>query len=385
MAEVGVLAEQYVKLVLALGKHDESYVDAYYGPKEWAEQPAPPLPAVLAAAQQLLADVAATPSEDADSSYRLKFLLKQLQAMVARARILSGETMSFDEEAREIFDTTVPRFPSSEQEPPELQALDALLPEAPGGSKADESKAEGLVRRWEHFRSQFRVPEDKLDAVFSAALDESRKRSAKHIQLPDHESFTVEYVKNKPWTGYNRYKGNARSVIQLNTDIPITIDRAIDVACHEAYPGHHVFNTLMEEDLFIKAGWVEFTVYPLYSPQSLIAEGTAEFGIEVAFPTDEERLQFEKDVLFPIAGLDASQAKLYFEARSIVEKLHMQEIEVARDYLDKRLSRQGAVEAMRNDSPLLMRIGHTSSTMRGVWNWSGVMLHVAVGPPTDPM
>ena len=31
-------------------------------------------------------------------------------------------------------------------------------------------------------------------------------------------------------------------------------------------------------------GWVEFTVYPLFSPQSLIAEGTANYGIEVAFP-----------------------------------------------------------------------------------------------------
>ena len=29
------IAEQYVKLVLALGQHDADYVDAYYGPPEW--------------------------------------------------------------------------------------------------------------------------------------------------------------------------------------------------------------------------------------------------------------------------------------------------------------------------------------------------------------
>ena len=29
------IAEQYVKLVLALGQHDADYVDAYYGPPDW--------------------------------------------------------------------------------------------------------------------------------------------------------------------------------------------------------------------------------------------------------------------------------------------------------------------------------------------------------------
>ncbi len=32
---MNVVAESYVKLVLALGQHDAAYVDAYYGPPEW--------------------------------------------------------------------------------------------------------------------------------------------------------------------------------------------------------------------------------------------------------------------------------------------------------------------------------------------------------------
>ena len=99
-----------------------------------------------------------------------------------------------------------------------------------------------------------------------------------------HESFTVEYVTNKPWSGYNWYQGKYRSVIQVNTDLPIYIDRAIDLACHEGYPGHHVYNALLEQHLVRERGWVEFSVYALFSPQSLIAEGTANYGIEVAFP-----------------------------------------------------------------------------------------------------
>jgi hypothetical protein len=50
---------------------------------------------------------------------------------------------------------------------------------------------------------------------------------------------------------------------------------------------------LLEKNLLRDRGWIEFSVYPLFSPQSLIAEGTANYGIEVAFPP-AERLQFER-------------------------------------------------------------------------------------------
>ena len=35
---MNAIAEQYVKLVLALGQHDPAYVDAYYGPAEWKSE-----------------------------------------------------------------------------------------------------------------------------------------------------------------------------------------------------------------------------------------------------------------------------------------------------------------------------------------------------------
>ena len=131
------------------------------------------------------------------------------------------------------------------------------------------------------------------------------KRTLPHAELPAGESFTVEFVTNKSWSGYNWYQGNYRSLIQVNTDLPIYIDRAVDLACHEGIPGHHVYNALLEKHLMRDRGWVEASVYALFSPQSLIAEGTANYGIEVAFPGDE-RLAFERDVLFPAAGLKAA-------------------------------------------------------------------------------
>ncbi len=96
------------------------------------------------------------------------------------------------------------------------------------------------------------------------------------MALPPGESFTLEYVTNKPWSGYNWYQGNFSSLIQINTDLPIYIDRAVDLACHEGYPGHHVYNALLEKHLVRDRGWVEFTVYPLFSPQSLDRRGNGE-------------------------------------------------------------------------------------------------------------
>ena len=86
----------------------------------------------------------------------------------------------------------------------------------------------------------------------------------------------------------------------------------MDLACHEGYPGHHVYNTLLEKHLVKDRGWMEFTVYPLFSPQSLIAEGTANYGIPVTFP-DDERIAFEEKVLFPAAGLDPARVREYYE------------------------------------------------------------------------
>jgi hypothetical protein len=172
-------------------------------------------------------------------------------------------------------------------------------------------------------------------------VDGCRSRTLEHLALPAGETFTIEYVKGKSWSAYNWYKGNFTSVIQVNTDLPITIDRAIDLACHEGYPGHHVYNALLEKTLVRDRGWVEFSVYPLFSPQSLIAEGTANFGIDVAFPGDA-RTAFERDTLYPLAGLDPKTAPRYAAVQALVDKLGYAGNEAARRYLNGEIDRATA-------------------------------------------
>ena len=123
----------------------------------------------------------------------------------------------------------------------------------------------------------------------------------------------------------------------------MTIDRAIDLACHEGYPGHHVYNALLEQQLVRGRGWPEYSVYPLFSPQSLIAEGTANFGIEVAFP-GAERLRFERERLYPLAGLDPATADRYDRVRRLVDRLSYAGNEAARQYLEGKCDAADAAD-----------------------------------------
>ena len=327
------IAERYVKLVLALGQHDADYVDAYYGPAEWkkeAESKKIPLDDIAASAQSLLRDLGGTPSGgDEMERLRHQYIDKQLSALAARVRMLKGERLSFDEESKALYDAVAPTYPESHFK----AILDKLENRFPGTGS--------LVERYDAFRRQFVIPPDRLDTVFKAAIKGCRDRTLQHIALPATESFTIEYVKNKTWSGYNWYQGEYRSLIQVNTDLPIYIDRAIDLACHEGYPGHHVYNVLLEKHLVRDRGWPEFSVYPLFSPQSLIAEGTANFGIDVAFP-GPERVRFEKSVLFPAAGLDPAQAESFYETVALVDQLSYAGNEAARRYLNGEIDRAAA-------------------------------------------
>ena len=325
------IAEQYVRLVLAVGQHDPDYVDAYYGPSEWKPANAQlGLDELQQRAEALRTEIAGAPAPgDEMERLRRTYLEAQLGAVNARLRMLRGERMTFDEESRALYNAEAPRHDAAY-----FQAiLDDLDPRLPGDGP--------LLDRYNAWRGAFVIPKEKLDAVFQTAIQACRERTAKHLQMPEGESFTVEYVTGKPWSGYNWYQGGYRSLIQVNTDLPVYIDRAIDLACHEGYPGHHAYNALLEKNLVRDRGWQEFTVYPLFSPQSLIAEGTANYGIQMAFP-GEERMAFEEQVLFPAAGLDPARARDYYEIQGLVDRLAYAGNEAARRYLNGEIDAAAA-------------------------------------------
>ena len=338
-ATLDPIARRYVTLALGLGAHDPNYVDAYYGPdslRTVARAESLTVAEIRVAADSLIRVLGDTVPSYADSLVRLrhKYLRTQIGSMAARARMLGGQRLSFDEESRSLYDVTPPHFDDAHFDSL-LARLDSLLPgRAP------------LPERFQRFRDRMMIPAARVDTVFKVAIAACRARTRAHFQLPEGERFDLEYVKGTPWNAYNWYKGNFHSLIQVNLDFPIPVDRAVDLACHEGYPGHHVYNAALEKSLFRDRGWVEISVYPLFSPQSLIAEGSANFGIDMAF-SPAERVAFERDSLFPLAGLDRSLAERNAAVRTVVEELNYARNEVARRYLDGQLTEDQAVAAMR--------------------------------------
>ncbi|TSD67616.1 hypothetical protein FFF34_009570 [Inquilinus sp. KBS0705] len=334
------MAAEYVRLGLSIGQYDTDFVDAYYGPDSLKPKTTVagefPKDSLLASINELMNDVKPIARKsDVDSNrIRAGWIYGQLLAFGRRIRIYSGEEEPFDQESKELFGVAAPVY-DEDHFKTAIDNLDSLLP------------GKGNVNdRFQKLANKFVIPKDKLDTVFKTAIAEARKRTQSHYKLPAGESLDLEFVNNKPWNGYNWYKGNYKSVVQINTDIKIFIDRAIDVGSHESYPGHHVYNSLLEKNLYHDRRWVEISLYPLFSPQSLIAEGSANYGIELAFPGDD-KVRFAKSVLLPLAGLDTAGVDLYFKALAIKNQLNYARNEAARGLLDGSMSQSKALSYLK--------------------------------------
>jgi hypothetical protein len=335
---IDAVARDYVRLVLELGERDDGYVDAYYGPaalRTAAHANPRTLPQLAEGARVLSRRLAAIGTRAGTLPDRRKrFLAAQLLAASTRLRMLRGERLSFRDEAIGLYGVDPQLRPLSDFDPI-LARIDRLVP----GERP-------LAERVDAFMERFVVPRDRLDAVMRAAIGECRRRTVGHIPVPYAEAFTLEFVTGRSWSGYNWYQGDYHSLIQVNTDQPVRLGRAIDLGCHEGYPGHHVYNVLLERDLTRARGWVEYQVYPLYSPQSFIAEGSANYGIELAFPGNE-RLAFERRVLYPLAGLPGDGADTYIRLQDAIRDLSGARIAIARDFLDGRIDRPEAIRLIQ--------------------------------------
>ena len=327
--------EDYLFIELSMGLHDKNHVDAYFGPESIqtaAKREKIPLEAIVSnihAVREQLDSLLDYFEKDPIIRKRIIGLFLRIRALKTRIKLFQGYSIPFDEESKLLFGVQAPTYDSTYFENI-LNQIDALVP------------GEGnLSERVNDFRHQFIVPPELLPEVFKAAINECRRRTLEHIDLPRNESFVIEYVKDKPWSGYNWYQGNAKSLIQINTDLPISIDRAIDLGCHEGYPGHHTYNVLKEKNLVKKLHWTEFSLYPLFGHQSLIAEGSANFGIDLAF-SKNDRISFEQQTLFPLAELDSAQASQYYNLLELMSELNYAGNEAARSYLNGEKTREEA-------------------------------------------
>jgi hypothetical protein len=242
--------------------------------------------------------------------------------------------MTLSQEARLLYDLDPPVHTVAEFEAARGR-LEELLPGA--GNLAD---------RVQTFRARFVVPSDHLEEVLRICLDVTREKTREYVTLPEKETFRTELVHDKPWSAYNWYKGDFASLIEVNTDLPIELAPHLSTIAHEGYPGHHTYNALLEDRLVRARGWQEFTVYPLYSPQSLLAEGTANAGLSVIM-TDDEEWRIVQGDLAQRAGLNGEDFETYREVLEAIRPLRYVRGESARMLLDTGAPEPEVVEFLR--------------------------------------
>jgi hypothetical protein len=326
-------AERYVRIVLALGERDADSLDSYSGPAAWsadARRARAPLADVQRDARALANDLSARAVVAADEERRA-FLVRQLRAVVARIGVLRGDRPRLADEAAQLLGIDVGHGRPIDVRP----VYEALARELPGPGD--------LATRLAAFDRSYLVPRDRLSRVIDRAIGECRSITAAHLPMPTGERVDVRYVADMAWSAHARHDAGFRSRVDINASLPLTIDRALSLACHETYPGHHAMFTLIEQRL---GRHVEYLVQPTYSPQSALQESAASGASDLAFD-EADRMRFERDVLFPLAGLDPASAPRHVRVSRLVDQLRGEAAVVARQYLDGELDFARASNALR--------------------------------------
>jgi hypothetical protein len=339
---------KYLGVAVELGERDPDSLDFYVGADPELEKlRANPeaLDGIHNSARALSIEVRDIPASAAFDAVRKSGLLAQIDAIALRTEELRGNFRPFDEESRILFGVVAPADDDAASRAKVRAHVAHLL--------ADEKDP---AAAYERLDAQFVVRPDRVPAVMAAALQQCRALTLQHMALPPGEHVDVKYVYLKPWSAFSHYMGNAHSVIEVNMDYPLTVDRIMNLACHEGYPGHHVFNTMRDFSLVRGRRLDEFRVQTTFSPQSYVSEAAASYAPSLVL-SDAERLHIERDLLLPIAGLKGLDCQRYLEVERLIDSLHTAEPSIARDFLDGKLEFVRAADALERET--LMQHGET--------------------------
>jgi len=316
-------ARRFVMLATALGHLRPAEIDAYWGPADLdlREKGGTVSPATLRhGLVQLRGDVA----RDAPSARRDRLAARLDQLIALLDVIEKPRSLSFDRQAHQVYGLVAPAADMSGQART-LAKLDRLLP-----GHGD------LTSRLVVWRARFVIPGARRKAVFLRALEECRARTFVHWPLPPDEKLDVVWTTEVP-AAWHRYQGHHHSLLQINPAAVADPGSALDVACHEGYPGHHVQFLAMDAVAGPRGLAVEDTVVILRSPDQVLREGAANYGVNLAFP-DSARLAFTRDVLFPLAGFDRREAVRFVQVHQAVTELSRSVLPILRNYYDGRIA-----------------------------------------------
>lgn len=260
---------EYLLLGLRFDRIEQGYVDAYTGDRalqRLVDNEPMPDPSDLARQAEKL--VAALPA--GLGAARAEYLRVHLRALACAGRKFAGEQVGFVEEVRDYFDVDIAKGDTDRYRQAHAR-LDAAL----GGTGP-------LAERMAAHRRAEEIPPERLEAAVHAFSSALRDRVRVHFPLPETEVITYEVVTDKPWSGFNYYRGDYRSTVAVNADLKQLMSNLPRLVAHESYPGHHTEHCRKEAGLVEKLGQAEQTIFLVNTPQCLMAEGLADLALHAA-------------------------------------------------------------------------------------------------------
>lgn len=293
LLEYILLAFRIHKVVQATYGADCLFVESYYGPQAWrtqAESEPQAVPADLVRQAITLFD--ALPAQCFPSNREI-YLAKHLKAVLMMCRKLCGETFSLEEEANHLLDVQ-PLWTPEEQFERAHALYDAVLPGT--GDIAERQRA---------YTDAIAYPQDQahlLPQFIGLAFAEARKRSRRLIELPEGETFDIQYLSDWEHEAAAYYRGNYQTQIVMNlAATSASLARLFDhKVCHEGYPGHHTEYVLKEQHVYQQQGYVEQSLMLTLCPQCVIQEGIATIAHEIIFAEGEAEQWLVEHVYRPL-------------------------------------------------------------------------------------
>ena len=331
----------YAQAALRLAQHNPSLVEAWRGPDRLEPGPRGPVKQIAADIAALLEEAARYGSDlaNAEEQARLRYLTLQLNALRFAADRQLGRATTVDEQVKEEFGLEFPPFDAAAMQKP-LAEIAKLLP------------GKGTVaERVSDLRRRIQVPSEKRREVLEAALAACKGVSAPVFPLPAQERIQLRismFGQHEGWDGLADHTRDYHTEIWINEEVPLDVSRALRLACHEGYPGHHVQHVLIDQ-LFESRQWMELRLTPAFGRHLLLTEGAAEVASDLAFPADQ-RAALYRGTLVPAAEVSSVDAAVLVRVEDLQRELLPVITDVARGYLASTITEERARERLANEA-----------------------------------
>jgi hypothetical protein len=328
------IADQYVRLTLQLSQHQPSLVEAWRGAREWLPSARQPVAGTRAAIEELRSTIESVPVDE-QSRTRRAYLAGQLNALSMAARRLSGESLTFADEAKASLGIGADAWRSGETGAPAREQLEEALP-----------GATSLATRVAEFRRHSAVPTHLVVPAVQRASSFCRNLVPPDVQLPSREEVLVKSGPDLAVEAQADWASELRTIVTIHTAAAPDAAHLVWLAAHETYGGHHLQHLLAIGEG--KPLPIERQLEPGFGPHLLFAEGAAEAGAELLL--DDEAFHHACDDVARHLGMPPRDIGTLVVVQRATRAADLEIVRIAERYLDGAIGNEEARQRLTDEA-----------------------------------